>query len=213
MTGGTVWPPTAKGVAAAVAALRRGAVIAFPTDTVFGLAALASDPEAVRRIAVIKGRPPEQPLILMAAGPEEMAPFAELGTIGIGLAGRFWPGPLTLIVPARPPAAPLGGGRTVGVRVPAHPLALALLSAAGPLATTSANLHGRPPVPDAASAVAELKGLGGALAAPEGPRPPAQPSSILDLTRGAPVLLRRGRLGPGELALPGLEDPSGARRE
>ncbi|MGA9776142.1 MAG: Sua5/YciO/YrdC/YwlC family protein, partial [Candidatus Dormiibacterota bacterium] len=96
MTRGTVWPPTAKGVAAAVAALRRGAVIAFPTDTVFGLAALASDPEAVRLIAVIKGRPPEQPLILMAASAEEMAPFAELGAIGIGLAGRFWPGPLTL---------------------------------------------------------------------------------------------------------------------
>ena len=213
MTAAPVWPAGAEGVAAAARALRAGGVVAFPTDTVFGLAALTELPPAVRRVSRLKGRSPRQPLILMAAETAELEPFCELDDLARGLAERFWPGPLTLILPARSPARPLGGGGTVGVRIPSHRLALELLAAAGPLATTSANRHGRAPVPDAAAAISEIPGLAGALEDQLAVRPGSQPSSILDLTRGAPVLVRRGRLGPEELALPGLEDLSGGRRD
>ena len=208
-----LWPARADGVLAAAQVLRGGGVVAFPTDTVFGLAARADLPAAVRRISELKGRSPRQPLILMAAGLEELDPFCELGTTARELAGRFWPGPLTLILPARPPGLALGGEGTVGVRIPSHQLALELLAAAGPLATTSANRHGRPPVRDAAAAISEIPGLAGALSAPAEVPPGSEPSSILDLTRDAPTLVRRGRLGPQELALPGLEDLSAARRD
>ncbi|MGC8473929.1 MAG: L-threonylcarbamoyladenylate synthase [Candidatus Dormibacteria bacterium] len=213
MSHAPIWPARAGGVRAAAGALQAGGVVAFPTDTVFGLAARADLPAAVRRISELKGRSPRQPLILMAAGIEELDPFCELGDTARELAGRFWPGPLTLILPARPPGLALGGEGTVGVRIPSHQLALELLAAAGPLATTSANRHGRPPVRDALAAISEIPGLAGALSAPAEVPPGSEPSSILDLTREAPTLVRRGRLGPLELALPGLEDLSGARRD
>jgi L-threonylcarbamoyladenylate synthase len=208
-----LWPASSAGVAAAARALRAGGVVAFPTDTVFGLAARADLPAAVRRISELKGRSPAQPLILMAAGIEELDPYCELEQRARQLADRFWPGPLTLILPARPPGLALGGAGTVGVRIPRHPLALELLAAAGPLATTSANRHGLAPVPDAAAAISEIPGLAGALSAAAEAPPGSEPSSILDLTREAPTLVRRGPLGPQELALPGLEDLSGARRD
>ncbi len=213
MSRAPLWPAGSAGVAAAARALHGGGVVAFPTDTVFGLAARADLPAAVRRIPELKGRSPSQPLILMAAGLEELDPFCELDETARELAGRFWPGPLTLILPARPPGLALGGAGTVGVRIPRHPLALELLAAAGPLATTSANRHGRPPVPDAATAISEIPGLAGALSAPAQAPPGSEASSILDLTREAPTLVRRGPLGPQELAMPGLEDLSGARRD
>ncbi len=208
-----VWPPSPVGVHDAAGALRSGGVIAFPTDTVYGLAAGADLPAAVRRISQLKGRSPRQPLILMAAQLGDLEPYCELEERARDLAGRFWPGPLTLILPALPPGLALGGEGNVGVRIPRHPLALELLSLSGPLATTSANRHGRRPVADALQAIAEIPGLAGALAAPAGALPGSEPSSILDLTRGAPTLVRRGRLGPQELALPGLLDLSGARRD
>ncbi len=208
-----LWPASDVGVSAAARALHLGGVVAFPTDTVFGLAARADLPAAIRRISELKGRSPRQPLILMAAALGELETYCELVEGARELAGRFWPGPLTLILPALPPGLALGGDGTVGVRIPRHQLALKLLAASGPLATTSANRHRRPPVADAAAAISEIPGLAGALSAPAGVARGSEPSSILDLTREAPALLRRGRLGPRELALPGLEDLSGARRD
>lgn len=207
------WPASPEGVAAAAAELARGAVVAFPTDTVFGLGARAADRVAVRAVSRLKGRSARQPLVLMTARVSELEEFAEVGELARELGERFWPGPLTLILPARPAGGALGGQGTVGVRIPDQPLALELLRAAGPLATTSANRHRLPPARDAAEALAQLPGLGGALEAPRGALPAAEPSSILDLTRGAPTLLRRGRLGPEELALAGIEDLSGTRRD
>lgn len=209
----SVWGPDRDGLAAAAAALHAGGVVGFPTDTVYGLAASAALPEAVAAISRVKGRSPEQPLILMVAAVEELREYCELGPVAAGLARRFWPGPLTLILPAVGAGAALGGMGTVGVRIPRRAEALGLLRIAGPLATTSANRHGAPPLAGAAEAMAALGGLAGVVqAAGEGPSG-GLPSSILDLTREPPALLRRGSIGPEELEIPGLEDLSGARRD
>jgi len=112
--------------------LRAGQVVAFPTDTVYGLGA-ATD-AGVERIYQLKGRAEDKPLVLMAADIEALAGRVSVGPLALRYMRRFWPGPLTLVLPA-----PAG---TVGVRVPDHPLALDLLRAAGPLWTTSANRSG-----------------------------------------------------------------------
>ncbi len=190
-----------RSVERAASLLRRGAVIGFPTDTVYGLAASVEHPEAVRRISVLKGRPSTQPLILMVSTAAELDRYLIWNQKARELADRHWPGPLTLILAGRPPAAGLGGS-TVGVRIPKHALALELLRQAGALATTSANVHGDAPVTSAEAAVAALPGLDGALADPHPSQATGEASSILDLSRDPPVLVRQGRLGPSELGLP-----------
>ncbi|HZY90824.1 MAG TPA: L-threonylcarbamoyladenylate synthase, partial [Gemmataceae bacterium] len=130
-------------IARAAAALRAGGLVAFPTETVYGLGANALDAAAVDRIFAAKGRPAHNPLIVHVA--DEAAARAVAGewpATASRLAARFWPGPLTLVVPkaAAVPAVVTAGGPTVAVRVSAHPVALALLRAAGvPVAAPSAN--------------------------------------------------------------------------
>jgi L-threonylcarbamoyladenylate synthase len=142
-----VLAPDAAGIAQAAAILRAGGLVAFPTETVYGLGAHALDPQAVRGIFEAKQRPADDPLIVHvgdAALVDEVAMPGELASL---LAEHFWPGPLTLVLPKRPgvPAEVTAGLETVAVRVPAHPVARALLLAAGlPLAAPSANLFGRP---------------------------------------------------------------------
>lgn len=212
MTASTVWYPDRGGLDLAAAALRRGEVIGFPTDTVYGLAALASAPGSRAAISAIKGRSHTQPLILMCASIEEVRSFAELPPKAKELAERFWPGPLTLILASLPGRQSLGGGATVGVRIPAHALALQLLVKSGPLATTSANRHGLAPVSGAVEALAELPGLAGALADAKGSTGVPEPSSILDLSQEVPVLVRAGRLGAVELGLAvSVASPEGRR--
>jgi L-threonylcarbamoyladenylate synthase len=213
VTVGPVWSPDQSGVELAAAALHRGEVIGFPTDTVYGLAALASASGSPAAIAAIKGRSATQPLILMCSSLEEVRTFAELPPRAKDLAERFWPGPLTLILPARPGSQSLGGGATVGVRIPAHALALQLLAQSGPLATTSANRHGLAPVSGAVEALAELPGLAGALTDREGRTEVPEPSSILDLSQEVPVLVRAGRLGAVELGLAVSEASPEGRRD
>ena len=114
--------------------LRSGGLVAFPTETVYGLGALALDAAAVRRIFAAKGRPANNPLIVHIADPKDASQVAaEWPDAAERLARRFWPGPLTLVVPrtAGVPDATTAGGPTVAVRVPAHPVALALLRAVG----------------------------------------------------------------------------------
>jgi L-threonylcarbamoyladenylate synthase len=197
-----VWPGGPRGVELAAAAVAAGEVVGFPTDTVFGIGSDASKPDAIARLAEIKQRPPSQPLILMTATWEEMGDFVSWPSSARDLIQRFWPGPLTLIVEAKPISVGLGGGATVGVRVPAHPTALRLLRRTGPLATSSANRHGQDPAVDARSAVSQLPGLAGALEDPDGPQVRGAASSILDLTRDPPVLIREGRLSARELGVP-----------
>lgn len=133
----------------AAAILRQGGVVAFPTETVYGLGADASNPAAVRRIFKIKGRPADHPLIVHLADQSQLSHWArEVPDAARLLASHFWPGPLTLILPRSQHVSDIvtGGQDTVGLRVPSHPVALALLRAMGPaaaLAAPSANRYGR----------------------------------------------------------------------
>jgi L-threonylcarbamoyladenylate synthase len=208
-----LWPDDPKGIELAAAAVAVGDVVGFPTDTVFGVGCAATKPDAIARLAEIKQRPPSHPLILMAAAWEEMEDFVSWPSSARDLIQRFWPGPLTLIVEAQPVSAALGGGATVGVRVPAHPTALRLLRRTGPLATSSANCHGQEPAVDARSALSQLPGLAGALSDLGRPRVRGAASSILDLTRDPPVLIREGRLSARELGVPVPEQEPGLRRD
>lgn len=197
------------GLASATAALLAGGVIGFPTDTVYGLAASLETPAAVTAISLLKGRPTSQPLILMVAECGEVERYARMSSFARRIADRHWPGALTLILPALEAASVLGGGPTVGVRIPAHPIALALLRQSGPLATTSANRHGLAPALGAAEAVEQLPGLAGVIREPPEDRLPREPSSILDLSSEPPRLLRAGRLDAAAL---GLVDGGGTER-
>lgn len=136
-------------IKAAAALLRKGGVVAIPTETVYGLAADASNQDAVKRIFAIKGRPADHPLIVHIADESQLQHWArEVPHAAKLLAQRFWPGPLTLILPRSRHVSDIvtGGQDTVGLRVPGHPVALALLREMGPdaaLAAPSANRYGR----------------------------------------------------------------------
>ena len=184
--------PDAEGVARAAVLLKSGSVVAFPTDTVYGLAARAADRRAVLKVYEIKGRSLSQPLVLMVAEPAQLKDWVEPSAYARKLMERWWPGPLTLVLPAtRRVTPPLGAGRprTLGVRIPDHPVALALLRAAGePLATTSANPTGRPPAMTPIEAA-----LTGVAAVLDGGRAAGgTPSTVLDVTGPRPRTLRAG---------------------
>lgn len=137
--------------------IRRGGLVAFPTETVYGLGGNALSDESSRKIYIAKGRPGDNPLIVHVASPGDACDFAETNEIYDRLAARFMPGPLTVILPKKPvvPDSTTGGLATVAVRCPAHKTARALIAAAGvPIAAPSANLSGRPS-PTSASHVAE----------------------------------------------------------
>jgi L-threonylcarbamoyladenylate synthase len=187
-----VLKPTRSGLTRAANLLRSGGVIAFPTDTVYGLAAAADDEVARRRIYLIKGRPVGLPLILMAAAESQLEGFVHLDSRAEAIIRSWWPGPLTVILHAK-------GGGTLGVRIPKHDVALELLRAAGPLMTTSANLHGKDPAMTADEA-ATLNGLAAILDG--GKAPGGVASSVLDLTGPEPHVLREGAISIAQLLGP-----------
>jgi L-threonylcarbamoyladenylate synthase len=178
---------TAAGIAEAAAALRAGRLVAFPTETVYGLGALATDGAAIARVFEAKGRPAHNPLILHVADASLAARFAVLDARAERLAAAFWPGPLTLVLPLRSdggiaPAA-TAGLDTVAVRVPSHPTARALLQAvAGPVAGPSANRSGRVSPTTAEHVLADLDGLID-IVLDAGPVPIGIESTVLDLSR------------------------------
>lgn len=188
--------PDLDGLDHAAQQLRAGQLVAMPTETVYGLAGDARDDMAVARIFQAKGRPRFNPLIVHVEGVEQAADFADLSPMARDLAARFWPGPLTLVLPLRA-AAGLSALVTadlpsVAIRVPAHPVARALLAAfGGPLAAPSANPSGRIS-PTTAQHVAD--GLGGRIAAilDGGPCAVGVESAILSLLEDTPRLLRQG---------------------
>lgn len=182
----------------AAAALREGKLVAFPTETVYGLGARADRSEAVRAIFAAKGRPPGNPLIVHVADLDAARALAkEWPDEAQALAGAFWPGPLTLVAQLEPGAvAPevTAGGPTVGVRVPAHPAALALLREAGvPVAAPSAN---RSTTISPTTAEHVMKTLGGEVdvVLDAGPTGFGIESTIVDVSRRPMRLLRHGAL-------------------
>lgn len=194
--------PDEKAIAEAAERLREGELVAFPTETVYGLGANALDATAVARIFAAKGRPARNPLIVHVASVERIAQVvAHWPETAARLATRFWPGPLTLVLPRSPqiPDIVTGGGPTVGVRVPAHPVAQALLQAAGvPVAAPSAN-RSLQISPTRAEHV--LQSLGGRIPflLDGGPTSGGLESTVLNLSGETPQLLRPGLIAPAEI--------------
>ncbi|MGE4334634.1 MAG: L-threonylcarbamoyladenylate synthase [Pigmentiphaga sp.] len=195
-------------LADAVALLRAGQVVGIPTETVYGLAADAGNAEAVARIFALKGRPLDHPVIVHVADAEAaLAWMAEPPAMALALMRRFWPGPLTLIVPRAPGVldAVTGSQDTVGLRCPAHPVAAALLRAfAGPggsggLAAPSANRFGRIS-PTRAEHVQSEFGSAVPLVLDGGPCDVGIESTIVDVSRGRPVILRPGAITAEQIA-------------
>lgn len=189
-------------VARAVAILQRGGVVAIPTETVYGLAADLGNAAAIARIYAIKGRPADHPLIVHAHDMDTLDGYAVFPPALTALAQRFWPGPLTAVVKRGPrtPRTVTGGQDTVAVRIPAHPLALAILSAFGrPLAAPSANRFGRVS-PTTAQHVRDDLGDTVELVVDGGPARVGVESTIVDLTASVPAVLRAGAITPSELS-------------
>lgn len=179
----------------AVALLRRGELVAFPTETVYGLGADASNPDAVRKIFAAKGRPSDHPLIVHLADRSRLDEWAaSVPDFAWSLARRFWPGPLTLILRRQScvPDAVTGGLDTVGIRVPNHPIALELLRAfGGGVAAPSANRFGRVS-PTCAAHVREELGDRVDMILDGGPCSVGLESTIVDASGDAPAILRPG---------------------
>lgn len=187
----------------AVALLRQGALVAFPTDTVYGVAALVWDVTAVGRLYTVKQRPADKAIPVLLADLADLAQVSRgLPSAAWRLAERFWPGPLTLVVPRaeRIPDVVTAGGDSVAVRIPDHALARDLIRRSGaPLATTSANLAGAADCVTADQVAAQL-GDRVALILDGGRCPGGVPSTVVDLTGAEPVVLREGPISAAHIA-------------
>ncbi|MDP9330444.1 MAG: L-threonylcarbamoyladenylate synthase [Actinomycetota bacterium] len=187
---------TSDPIAQAAAAARGGELIVVPTDTVYGIGTRPDDALATARIFEAKERSRDLELPVLGAGVDALRGVAIFDELAERLAEEYWPGALTLVLPRAVKSREwqLGGTQTtVGVRIPRHPLALAVLAATGPLAVSSANRSGRPP----AETCEELERTFGTLVAvylcEEGPLV-GQPSTVLDLANGEPRVLRPGAI-------------------
>jgi L-threonylcarbamoyladenylate synthase len=207
----------AAAIARAVAELRAGAIVAVPTETVYGLAARAADATAVARIYAAKGRPSFNPLIVHVANVRQAAELVVIKPLAAQLMAAFWPGPLTLVLPLKPAAKVAGlvtaGLDTLAVRCPAHPVMQALIAGAGPLAAPSANASGRISSTTAAHVAASL-GENIALILDGGRCAAGVESTIVRVAEGGWQLLRPGAVpveavievaGPPLLAVSGGE--------
>ena len=174
-------------IAEAAACLRQGGLVIFPTETVYGVGVHADDPAAVARLYEAKGRPADKQLTLHVATVDAARRLPVTWTpVALELARRFWPGPLTLVL------ARQDGTGTVGIRVPRHAVAEALLSAAQvPVAASSAN-HSGQPAPTTADAAARALGDAVEQVLDAGPCAVGEPSTVIDCSGPAPVILRPG---------------------
>jgi L-threonylcarbamoyladenylate synthase len=194
-------PETAeKAIRSAGLAIRSRRLVVFPTETVYGLSARPDDEATTRRLFEAKRRPPGLSLPVLSASADQGFALALPTEAARSVADRFWPGPLTLVLPRTDQSRPwyLGAqADSIAVRVPDYPVSLALLEETGPLATTSANISGLPPVLDGAGL---LEAFGDAVAVylvlPPGKGPPGQrASTVLDLTGRTPRVVREGPIG------------------
>ena len=182
--------------------LRRGGLVAIPTETVYGLGADGLNPEAVDKIFAAKGRPGDNPLILHVTGPEQLPRFChDIPDAAYLLAQRFWPGPLTMVLPANAcvPRRTTGGLSTVAIRCPKTAVTREIIRLAGvPIAAPSANLSGKPSTTTARHALDDHDGRIDAVV-DGGPCAVGVESTIVDLTEARPRLLRPGGVTPEEL--------------
>ena len=181
----------------AIRELLAGAIVAIPTDTVYGLAVAMDAPDGIERLFEAKRRPAERAIAVLLADADQAAAVATLTPIGRRLAEAFWPGGLTLVLPRRLdrplPEALTAGRLTIGVRVPDHPAPRALAAALGPLPTTSANVSGEPEAADAAE-IERLFGDAVALILDGGPAPGGPASTVVDASGPEPRVLREGAI-------------------
>jgi L-threonylcarbamoyladenylate synthase len=191
-----------KDIEYAVAVLKSGGLVAFPTETVYGLGADASNPAAVAKVFAVKGRPATHPVIVHLADAVQVANWAsEIPEAARALTRKFWPGPLTIILKRAPRVSDVvtGGQDTVALRVPSHPVALQLLARfGGGIAAPSANRHGRVSATTAAHVRSEF---GDAIdcVLDGGATDVGIESTIIDLSGAKPVLLRPGWITPAQL--------------
>jgi L-threonylcarbamoyladenylate synthase len=190
------------GRAEAAEALRRGAIVALPTDTVYGIAVGLETPGGIEALFAAKRRPPEKGVMLLLADAAQGPTIGQWPAAARALAEAFWPGGLTVIVPQRAdvplPAALTGGAPTIGLRAPDHAAPRALAAAVGPLPTTSANVSG---LPEASTAEAIVEQLGDAieLVLDGGPAHGGPASTVVDCTVDPPRILRRGAISVDEV--------------
>lgn len=200
----------ATGRALAIEALRRGDLVALPTDTVYGIGVALGAAGGIERLFAVKRRPPEKGVVLLLADHHQAVDVAELSAAFHVLAAAFWPGALTLVVRRRDdvdlPAALTGGAPTVGLRLAAHDAPRALAAELGPLPVTSANRSGEPDATDAAGVLAMLGDVADlAIVLDGGPARVGAPSSVVDCSVDPPRLLRVGALS-AEVLSAVLED-------
>ena len=187
----------AAAVAAALRALEAGQPVGVPTDTVYGLAANAANAGGIQQLFELKQRPEDRSIAVLVADVAAAAALVELNAPARRLAEHFWPGPLTIVANRTPTAPPhLGTGSTIGVRLPGDDVMRAI-AGPGPLAVTSANLHGGP-TPSTAQGVADLFPTL-SLIVDGGPRPGAS-STVVDMTGSNPVVLREGPVSLDEIS-------------
>jgi len=193
----------AAGRARAIELLRAGAVVALPTDTVYGIGVALDAPRGIERLFEAKRRPPDKAIMLLLAEIYQADEVAVLGPAARVLAAAGWPGGLTLVLPQRPgavlPAVLTAGTRTIGLRLPDHDAPRALAAAVGPLPVTSANLSGHPTATTAAEVLAEL-GEAVDLILDGGQARGERPSTVIDCSGERPQLLRAGVIPVAALA-------------
>ena len=184
----------------ALEVLQAGGLVAFPTDTVYGVGALAFDGKAVESIYKAKDRPIEKAIPILIGDTEDITKISsEVPPMAKKLAERFWPGPLTIVVPKHlslPDS--VSAKNTVGVRVPDHLVARSVLRAAGPMAVTSANLSGQPSPSTAQEVFTQLNGRI-ALILDGGKTPGGVPSTLVDCTGSQPIVVRQGPISLNQI--------------
>ena len=181
----------------ALEALRAGGLVAFPTDTVYGIAVALDTPGGIERLYAAKRRPPDKAIIVLVDGLDQLAGLVAMPPVAQVLGGIGWPGGLTLVLPLRPgarlPAALTAGTATLGVRVPDHPTPRALARVLGPLPTTSANLSGAADPLDAEGVEREL-GDACDVILDGGPTKGGRPSTVIDCAGDLPTVVRAGAI-------------------
>ena len=184
----------------AVRILFEGGLVAFPTDTVYGLGAVVSNQQAIDQLYVVKGRDTSKAIAVLVGDAKAVVQVAgEMNEQARNLSRIFWPGPLTLIVSANPDLpGNLSPSPYIGIRMPDHPVALQLLRLSGPLAVTSANSSG---MPDSSTAQQVYDQLGGRipLILDGGKTPGGEPSTVVDCTKNELIILRKGPISSDQL--------------